>query len=263
MQKRTSSFHLSSPVIEIKNLVTNFGTTLVHENLNLEIFRGEIIGIVGGSGSGKSVLLRTILGLNPPRSGSIKLLGKEIYKSDEETRAYVDKACGVLFQNGALYTSLTVRENILAPLKEVTKIYPPFADSIVALKLGMVGLPLDTALKYPAELSGGMTKRVGLARALALDPSILFLDEPTSGLDPISAEAFDTLLKKLHTHLKFTVFMITHDLDTLKSVCTRIGVLLHKKLFCGTFEDLSKLDDPWIHDYFQGYRAGKIFGKGS
>ncbi len=256
------SHNPEKPVIDIKNLVTNFGSTLIHENLNLTVFKGEIIGIIGGSGSGKSVLLRTILGLKLPQSGSIRLLGKDIYHAPESAQEHVDKSCGVLFQNGALYTSLTVRENILVPLKEVTQIYPPFADSIVALKLGMVGLPLDTALKYPSELSGGMTKRVGLARALALDPSILFLDEPTSGLDPISAEAFDTLLKKLHAHLGFTVFMITHDLDTIKSVCTRIGVLLHKKLFLGTFEELKKMEDPWIHDYFHGNRARKIFGKG-
>ncbi len=260
--KQSLSSSSPEPVIEIKNLVTKFGENLIHDDLNLKVFKGEIMGIIGGSGSGKSVLLRTILGLNPPSAGSVKILGKNIYHPKDNDQTKIEASCGVLFQKGALYTSLTVQENILVPLKEIAKIDPPLADSIVALKLGMVGLPLDSALKYPSELSGGMTKRVALARALALDPRILFLDEPTSGLDPISAEAFDTLLKKLHAHLGFTVFMITHDIDTLKSVCTRIGVLLHKKLFCGTLEELKKMEDPWIHDYFHGSRARKIFEKG-
>lgn len=264
MAENQSSFPLHShiPVIEIKDLVTGFGAQIVHDHLNLTVYKGEIIGIVGGSGSGKSVLLRTILGLNKPISGTITLLGKDISQADEKAQEHIDISCGVLFQSGALFTSLTVQENILVPLKEIAKISPPFADSIVALKLGMAGLPLDTATKFPSELSGGMTKRAGLARALALDPSILFLDEPTSGLDPISADAFDTLIKKLHDNLGFTVFMITHDLDTLKAVCTRIAVLVHKKLLIGTIEELRKIQDPWIYEYFHGKRAQEVFGKG-
>lgn len=254
----TSSLSLKDPVIEIKDLVTAFGPQIVHDHLNLTVYKGEIIGIVGGSGSGKSVLLRTILGLKRPSSGTVKLMGETINAIRDETRIHIGKSCGVLFQSGALYSSLTVRENILVPLKEIVGVYPPFADSIVALKLGMVGLPLDTASKYPSELSGGMIKRAGLARALALDPSILFLDEPTSGLDPISAEAFDTLIKSLHDNLGFTVFMISHDLDTLK-ICTRIAVLIHKKLLVGTIEELKQIQDPWVHDYFHGARAQEVF----
>ncbi len=259
---KSSTLSQNEPVIEIKDLVTAFGTQVVHDHLNLTIYKGEIIGIVGGSGSGKSVLLRTILGLKRPRSGTVKLMGENINQIGNKTRAHIDRSCGVLFQSGALYSSLTVRENILVPLKEIAGICPPFADSIVALKLGMVGLSLDTASKYPSELSGGMTKRAALARALALDPSILFLDEPTSGLDPISAEAFDTLIKSLHDNLGFTVFMISHDLDTLK-ICTRIAVLVHKKLLIGTIEELRQIQDPWVHDYFHGTRAQEVFGTGA
>lgn len=248
------------PVIEIKNLVTRFGTTLIHDHLDLKVLKGEILGVVGGSGSGKSVLLRTILGLQRPYKGHIRILGKEVISS--HSQEHIDKSCGVLFQNGALYTSLTVRENILVPLKEVAKTPPLISDSIVTLKLEMVGLSSDTGSKYPSELSGGMTKRVALARALALDPDILFLDEPTSGLDPISAEAFDILLKKLHDNLKFTVFMITHDLDTLSSVCTRIAVLTNKKLFIGTLEEIMKIEEPWVYEYFHGSRAQKVLKKG-
>ena len=250
------------PVIQITNLVTSFGSQVVHDHLNLSVYKGEILGIIGGSGSGKSVLLRTILGLNPPISGTIRILGKDISKNDPSIQDHIDKSCGVLFQNGALYTSLTVKENILVPLKEVGKIMPPFADSIAALKLGMMGLSLEVGTKYPAELSGGMTKRVGLARALALDPDILFLDEPTSGLDPISAEAFDILIKKLHDSLGMTVLLISHDLDTLKMLCTRIAILVNKQVLTGSIEELKKIKDPWVHDYFHGRRGQEIFGKG-
>lgn len=248
----------SNPVIDIKNLVTELGPHVIHDQLNLKIYEGEIIGIIGGSGSGKSILLKTILGLIQPKSGTIHLMGQNVSCMTAINRRLTNQMCGVLFQGGALYTSLTVKENILVPLREIAQIESILSDEVVALKLGMVGLPLETASKYPSELSGGMIKRAALARALALDPMILFLDEPTSGLDPIAAEAFDSLIKELHGSLGFTVFMITHDLDTLKS-CNRIGVLVHKKIIMGTLDELMNIKDPWVYDYFHGIRAKEIF----
>lgn len=253
------SYLKSNLVINIKDLVTKMGSQLIHDHLSLDVYKGEIIGIIGGSGSGKSVLLKTILGLIRPMSGTIYLMNQNVSSMTAVNRRLTNQMCGVLFQGGALYTSLTVRENILVPLREVAKIKSSLLEEIVALKLDMVGLSLDTASKYPSELSGGMVKRVALARALALDPMILFLDEPTSGLDPIAAEAFDSLIKELHTNLGFTVFMITHDLDTLKS-CDRIGVLVHKKIIVGTLEELMEVQDKWIYDYFHGARAQEVFG---
>ena len=248
----------SYPIIDIKNLVTELGSQIVHDHLNLKVYQGEIIGIVGGSGSGKSVLLKTILGIIQPKSGIIQLMGQNVSDMTAVNRRQTNQMCGVLFQSGALYTSLTVRENILVPLREIAGIDPSLSDKIVALKLGMVGLPLETASKYPSELSGGMVKRAALARALALDPMILFLDEPTSGLDPIAAESFDFLIKELHASLGFTIFMITHDLDILKS-CNRIGVLVNKKIIMGTLKDLMNIKEQWVYDYFHGIRAQEIF----
>ena len=251
--------NFASPVIQIDNLTTGFGQEIIHQNLNFTLYPSEIMGVVGGSGSGKSVLLRTILGLNPVRDGRIILMGQDITHLLSEEKTLCHQSTGILFQSGALYTSLTVAENIKVPLQEIAGIRGKLADEIVALKLKMVGLPLDAAHKYPSELSGGMVKRSALARALALDPKILFLDEPTSGLDPISAESFDRLIRDLHQALGFSVFMISHDLNTLKSLCHRLAVLVNKKMTIGTIPEILKSDDSWIHTYFHGVRAQEVF----
>ena len=242
-------------VIDIKGLVTAFGTKVIHDHLDLEVRRGEVLGLVGGSGSGKSVLMRSIIGLNRPREGEIEVFGQKIVEAEGARMRALEMRWGVLFQEGALFSSMTVAENIQVPLREYTHMDQTLMDEIAAIKLAMVGLPEDAGAKYPAELSGGMKKRAGLARALALDPELLFLDEPTSGLDPISANMFDELIKGLQQSLGLTVVMVTHDLDSLRAVASRVAVLVEKKIKTGTIEELRKDPDPWIQDYFSGPRG--------
>lgn len=244
-----------SPIISIKNLVTKFGTHTIHDHLSLDIFRGEIFGVVGGSGSGKSVLLNTMLGLLPLRQGKITVLGKDIESLEKITNLHLQSHWGVLFQGGALFSSLTVGENIQLPMKDMENMPDDLAREMAFIKLKMVGLQEDDFFKYPSELSGGMVKRVALARALAVDPEILFLDEPTSGLDPISAEAFDELILTLRANLNLTVVMITHDLDSIKRLCDRLAVLVDKRAIVGTLKSLLKDKHPWIHEYFHGVRG--------
>lgn len=242
-------------VISIRGLVTRFGRQVVHDGLDLDVLRGEVLGVVGGSGTGKSVLLRSIVGLNRPAAGTITVLGEEVGRLDHSEWRHLQSRWGVLFQSGALFSSLTVAQNIIAPLREHTDLPPGLIAELVALKIRMVGLPADAAGKYPSQLSGGMKKRAGLARALALDPEILFLDEPTAGLDPIGAAAFDDLIRSLQQSLGLTVFMVTHDLDSLHAICDRIAVLVDKRVKVGTMDDHLKDDHPWIREYFHGPRA--------
>lgn len=242
-------------VIEVRGLVNQFGRQVVHEQLDFSVRRGEVMGVVGGSGTGKSVLLRTIVGLNRPKAGSIRVLGQQMERLSPGERQAVQRRWGVLFQDGALFSSLTVGQNIEVPLREHTRLSAHGRQELAALKLALVGLPADAAVKYPSEISGGMRKRVGLARALALDAEILFLDEPTAGLDPISASAFDTLIRTLQATLGLTVVLVTHDLDTLYAACDRVSVLLNKRVTVGTVGELSRIDDPWIHEYFLGPRG--------
>ena len=246
----------SDNIISIRGLKNQFGSQVIHENLDLDVKRGEVLGIVGGSGTGKSVMLRTITGLNKQREGQIKVFGKDLtHMSDRERREY-ETRWGVLFQDGALFSSLTVGQNIQVPIKEHLKLPKRMMDEIASLKLGLVGLPPEAGAKYPSELSGGMRKRAGLARALALDPEIVFLDEPTAGLDPIGAAAFDELILSLKHTLGLTVFMVTHDLDSLFAICDRIAVLAEKRVIkVGTIEELMRFDHPWVREYFHGPRA--------
>ena len=242
-------------VIRIHGLRTQFGTNVIHDGLDLEVARGEVMGIVGGSGTGKSVLLRTIIGLITPAAGQIEIFGQEVSNCTDAERRAVQRRVGVLFQDGALFSSLTVAQNIEVPLAEHTALSPELRSEIADVKINLVGLPLDAANKYPSELSGGMRKRAGLARALALDPEILFLDEPTAGLDPIGAARFDELISELRAALGLTVVMITHDLDSLNAICDRIAVLLDKRIRVGTMQNLMADDHPWLRDYFHGPRA--------
>ncbi len=242
-------------VIRVTGLVNQFGRQVVHENLDFSVRRGEVMGVVGGSGTGKSVLLRTIVGLNRPKAGKIVVLGHEMSKLGVRELHAVQRRWGVLFQDGALFSSLTVGQNIEVPLREHTKLSAATREELVALKLALVGLPPETAGKYPSEISGGMRKRVGLARALALDAEILFLDEPTAGLDPISASAFDELIRTLQATLGLSVVLVTHDLDTLHTTCDRVSVLLNKTVTVGTIAELMTIDDPWIREYFLGPRG--------
>ncbi|MEX1108754.1 MAG: ABC transporter ATP-binding protein [Dongiaceae bacterium] len=241
--------------ISIRGLVNRFGKQVVHDKLDLDIRRGEVMGVVGGSGTGKSVLLRTIIGLNRPAAGRITVLGYETNDlSDAEWRALQAK-WGVLFQGGALFSSLTVSENVQVPMREHTDLGRRTREAIASLKIGLTGLPTDADNKYPSQLSGGMRKRAGLARALALDPQILFLDEPTAGLDPIGAAAFDELILSLQRSLGLTVVMVTHDLDSLVAICDRIAVLVDRRVRVGTMADHLADDHPWIREYFHGPRA--------
>lgn len=244
-------------VISVKGLRNSFGESVVHEGLDLEVRRGEILGVVGGSGTGKSVLMRSIIGLQRPDEGDVVVFGESNIDRDETEAVEIRKRWGVLFQGGALFSTLTVAENVEVPLREF---YPDLSqallDEIAGYKVVMTGLPAEAAPKYPAELSGGMRKRAGLARALALDPELLFLDEPTAGLDPIGAAAFDTLTQSLQKTLGLTVFLITHDLDTLYAICDRVAVLADKKVIAvGTINELLALDHPWIEEYFKGPRG--------
>jgi phospholipid/cholesterol/gamma-HCH transport system ATP-binding protein len=242
-------------VIRVRGLVTRFGAQTVHEGIDLDVQRGEVLGVVGGSGSGKSVLLRSLIGLKRPEAGRIEIFGYDIGRLDEPAKRALDRRWGVLFQDGALFSSLSVAQNIEVPLREYYRMSEPLMDEIAACKVGMVGLPETAGDKFPAQLSGGMRKRAGLARALALDPEILFLDEPTAGLDPIAAAEFDQLIRDLKTSLGLTVFLVTHDLDTLFAVCDRVAVLVDKKVRIGTLEQQLADEHPWIRAYFHGPRG--------
>jgi phospholipid/cholesterol/gamma-HCH transport system ATP-binding protein len=242
-------------VISLRGVVNRFGSHVLHDHVDLDVYRGEIIGIVGGSGSGKSVLLRSIVGLRRPQEGSIDVFGQDVLNMTEAELRALQMRWGVLFQEGALFSSQTVAENIQVPLNEYTAMSQELKNEVAAMKLSMVGLPEDTALKHPSELSGGMKKRAGLARALALDPELVFLDEPTSGLDPISASMFDELVRGLQKSLNLTVFMVTHDLDSLKAITDRVAVLVNGKLTVGTIDSLRNDKDPWIQEYFSGPRG--------
>ena len=243
------------PVIRIRGLVTRIGGRVLHDHIDLDVDRGEILGVVGGSGTGKSVLLRSIIGLQDPTEGSIEVLGENIARLEGDKLVRLQVRWGVLFQDGALFSDQTVAQNIQVPLREHTDLPPQLRREIASVKLSMVGLPADSAQKYPSELSGGMRKRAGLARALALDPELLFLDEPTAGLDPIAAGQFDELVRSLQESLRLTVFMVTHDLDTLHATTDRIAVLVDRKIKVGTIASLTHDANPWIHEYFNGVRG--------
>ncbi len=245
------------PIIEVRGLKNGFGDQVVHEDLDLSVRQGEILGVVGGSGTGKSVLMRSIIGLQPPLAGEIEVFGEPMADRDEEEAKHIRRRWGILFQGGALFSTLTVAENIQVPIREF---YPgidqDLLDEIATYKIAMCGLSSDAGAKYPSELSGGMRKRAGIARALALDPELLFLDEPTAGLDPIGAAAFDELIGELRDSLGLTVFLITHDLDTLYAICDRVAVLSDRKVVAiGTITELLALDHEWTQEYFRGPRG--------
>jgi phospholipid/cholesterol/gamma-HCH transport system ATP-binding protein len=243
-------------VISLRGITNSFGAASIHENLDLDIRKGEILGVIGGSGTGKSVLLRTILGLNRQKKGSVTILGADMARLAEKEKDAIRRLWGVLFQDGALFSSLTVSENIQFPLREFTDLPPSLRREIARMKIAAVGLPLSSGGKFPAELSGGMRKRAGLARALAMDPEILLLDEPTAGLDPLAAADFDQLLLTLRKNLDLTVGMVTHDLDALYAVCDRVAVLAEKRIYAvDTIDKLIQLDHPWIREYFTGPRG--------
>jgi len=242
-------------VLRVEGLVTRIGGQVLHRDLALEVRGGEVLALVGASGSGKSVLLRTLLGLMRPAAGRIEAFGQDIAHLNAAAMRQIERRWGVLFQDGALFSSLTVAENVAVPLKETLGLEPPLRDEIAALKIALVGLPPDAGAKYPSELSGGMRKRAGLARALALDPDLLFLDEPTSGLDPISATDFDHLVADLRASLGLTVLMVTHDLDSIYTVADRVAVLVDRALRIGTIEELRRDNNPWIARYFGDVRG--------
>jgi phospholipid/cholesterol/gamma-HCH transport system ATP-binding protein len=242
-------------VLKLRDVRTQFGDHVIHDRLDLDVFRGEVVGLVGGSGTGKSVLLRTIIGLNPLRHGQIDILGVNTRAVSGRAEQALQARTGVQFQDGALFSSLTVADNIIVPIREHAGLDEPLMQSIAALKIAMAGLPPDTGDKKPSELSGGMRKRASLARALALDPELLFLDEPTAGLDPIGAAHYDELIGQLRQSLGLTVLMVTHDLDSLNAVCDRIAVLLDKRVVVGTMEEMLAYDHPWVREYFHGPRG--------
>ena len=246
-------------VIKVRDLEVGFGDQTILDHLNLDVREAEILGVVGGSGAGKSVLLRTIIGLVPKRRGSIEVLGVDLAKANEAERRVLERRWGVLFQQGALFSSLTVRQNVQFPMRENLEISQNLMDEMSIAKLEMVGLTPQDANKFPSELSGGMTKRAALARALALDPEIVFLDEPTSGLDPISAGDFDELIRTLQQTLEITVFMVTHDLESLYTACDRIAVLADGKVVAdGSIANMLESEHPWVKTYFQGKRGGML-----
>ncbi|AXS42662.1 ABC transporter ATP-binding protein [Breoghania sp. L-A4] len=245
-------------VLRARGVTVGFGDTLVLKDLDLDVIGGEILGFVGASGTGKSVLMRAILGLTPMRGGTVEVFGQDLKTLSDAGRAEVERRWGVLFQQGALFSSLNVRQNIQVPMREHLKLSQRLMDELALLKIEMVGLPRDAAEKLPSELSGGMIKRASLARALALDPTIVFLDEPTSGLDPIGAAAFDDLIMQLRDTLGLTVYMVTHDLDSLHTTCDRIAVLGEKRvLVAGPMETMLAFDHPWVRSYFHGIRGAR------
>lgn len=244
------------PIISVRGLRTSFGTHVVHDGLDLDVRRGEIIGVVGGSGTGKSVLLRAIVGLLRPDQGEIRVFDQDVLDTPEAGYKALRRRWGVMFQDGALFSSLSVQKNVEVPMREQLSLSDDTREALAAIKVRMVGLPETALSKYPSELSGGMRKRAGFARAIALDPEIVFLDEPTAGLDPIGAAAFDSLIGQLRDALGLTVFLVTHDLDSLYAICDRVAVLAEKRVLAvGTMEEMSKLDHPWVAEYFNGPRA--------
>ena len=252
---------LVTNVIEVRGVRNQFGAQVVHDRLDLDVRRGEILSIVGGSGTGKSVLLRTLVGLNRPASGNVRVFGDDLLTLPAARRAQVERRFGVLFQKGALFSSLTVAENVALPLIEHARLPAAQAAELAALKIALAGLPASAGDKYPSDLSGGMVKRAALARALALDPDILFLDEPTAGLDPIGAAAFDQLILTLRDALGLTVFMVTHDLDTIYTITDRVAVLAQKRVLVNDrLEAVAATDDAWIREYFHGPRGRAAAG---
>ncbi|MEM8839819.1 MAG: ABC transporter ATP-binding protein [Pseudomonadota bacterium] len=252
---------LRKEVIKVTNLTVGFGDVVILEDLDVSVYDREILGVVGASGTGKSVLLRTILGLNPKRKGRVHIMGVDYDQASDDECNILDQQLGVLFQHGALFSSLTVRQNIQVPMREYFAMEQHLMDDLALMKMDLVGLSLDAADKFPSELSGGMIKRAALARALSIDPAVIFLDEPTSGLDPIGAQEFDRLIMNLRDTLGVTVFMVTHDLDSLFATCDRIAVLGQKRvLVAGKPEELLEFDDPWVNSYFNGDRARRARG---
>jgi phospholipid/cholesterol/gamma-HCH transport system ATP-binding protein len=252
---------MSEPLLEVRGLVNRFGAQIVHDGLDMTVEHGEVFGIVGGSGSGKSVLLRSILGLQRPKAGDVLLMGRKLNELSRDELKHVKAGYGVTFQQGALFSALTVLQNVQLPMLEHLALSPRALEELALLKIRLVGLADDAARKYPAQLSGGMVKRAALARALALDPQLLMLDEPTAGLDPISAAAFDELLMDLRGQLGLTVIMITHDLDTIFRTCNRVGVIIDRKMTSDTLQGITANPHPWIQAYFHGERALR-FGPG-
>lgn len=242
--------------IGVHDLVVGFGDTIILDHLDLDVYRGEILGVIGASGSGKSVLTRAILGLLPKRAGQIEIFGEDVDTISPDAKRLLERKCGVMFQNGALFSALTVKDNIKFPMREHLHLSDGLLDEMAMLKIEMVGLPADAADKSPSELSGGMTKRAALARALALDPQIIFLDEPTSGLDPIGAAEFDVLIGSLRNTLDMTVFMVTHDVDSLHQICDRVAAIGDGRVIAaGTIAAMLASNDPWLHAYFNGVRG--------
>ncbi|AXE63099.1 ABC transporter ATP-binding protein [Hyphomonas polymorpha PS728] len=246
----------ADPVIKIRDMKVAYGRNVVLDEFDLDIERGEVIGIIGPSGGGKSVTLRAIVGLKQPESGTVEVFGEQLGLLNREERTALERRWGIMFQDGALFSNLTVRENVMVPMREHTDLNPTLRAQLADMKIQMAGLSPSAGDKYPADLSGGMRKRAALARALALDPELLFLDEPTAGLDPITAAAFDKLIRDLQQALGLTVFLVTHDLDTLHAVCDRIAVIGEKRVLAvGTMDELRRVDHPWIQQYFGGPRG--------
>jgi phospholipid/cholesterol/gamma-HCH transport system ATP-binding protein len=244
------------PVVRVRGLVNRFGTKAVHEGLDLDMRKGEVLGVIGGSGTGKSVLLRSIVNLHTPTAGEIEVFGQKVAQLSREERVHVERRWGVMFQDGALFSTMTVRENVMAPMREHTTIPDALMRELADLKIRLAGLELEAAPKRPSDLSGGMRKRAALARALSLDPELLFLDEPTAGLDPIGAARFDELVRSLNQALGLTIFLVTHDLDTLAATCDRIAVLSDGKVLAiGPLDEVRQNPHPWIQDYFSGPRG--------
>jgi len=251
----TAHIQHAEAILSVRGIVNRFGKQVVHDQIDLDIVRGEIIGIAGGSGSGKSVLLKTLVGLHQPDAGEVRLNGKAVASIGAAEKAAL---IGMLFQQGALFSSLSVAQNIMLPMREHTALPDEEQEQIAAMKLALAGLPADSGIKYPSALSGGMVKRAAFARALALDPKILFLDEPTSDLDPIAANGIDALIRQLNHSLGITVVIVTHDLTTLLTLCDRIAVLVDRKITVDTADKLMQSEHPWIHDYFHGPRAAGV-----
>ena len=252
-----------TPVVEVRGLVNRFGPQVVHDHLDMTVEPGEVFGIVGGSGSGKSVLLRSILGLQRPQAGEVRLMGRDITQMAPRELKEVKATYGVTFQQGALFSALTVLQNVQLPMLEHQRLSARALEELAMLKVRLVGLPDEAGRKYPSQLSGGMIKRAALARSLALDPRLLMLDEPTAGFDPISAAAFDELLMDLRQQLGLTVVMITHDLDTIFRTCNRVGVIIDRKMTSDTLEGITRNPHPWIQSYFHGERAERFVSHGA
>ena len=252
---------MSAPPMRAVSIKTQFGPNVIHENLHFTVNHGEIVGLVGGSGTGKSVLLNTMLGLKEPEGGYVEYFGQNRNELTSELRGDINKEMGVLFQGGALFSSMTVRENVMLPMREATNLSPRLMRELADMKIHMVGLPPESAVLFPADLSGGMKKRAGLARALALDPKMLFLDEPTAGLDPVGANAFDELILGLREAMGLTVLMVTHDLDSLYLICDRIAVLVDKHIpIADSLQAVSQYNHPWVKEYFGGPRSRAAIG---